>query len=323
MLSVNYNGNRKKTKTMNLLPAQKRFEIMHDITKVEFPDLILAQESSIKVYKIFPEEYEHLSYVATQNDEAGILYNMSTLQIVDTVDPNGRLLYLRDEMVRLGKLSDADEIIARMRAVVLQSKGPNNQPFLCISYHGPFRGYSVQKRLDIFKSAIKLLNEYQKEFCFPVIFAGDFNVDIQINLVKSYLKSYFVTCVPNPLRKPEWMLYGNGLLLLHPYLPTGRRERIYDFILTSDSITVRDIKPINIGAIIKSNYPGVYEDDYNAILDHDPLVASVTVERCTSLVHTLPAFIAYIPNGDKDKVAHRERSLEVKNVLWNPYPVVW
>lgn len=307
-MSVNYNGNRKKTKTKGLsVPKTRSDFVIHSICEAE-PDVILVQESSIKIKKIFPNRYKQLEYDFTQNDQAGILYNKSTLMRVD-MDPNQQLFKLRDKMVRENSLSNADELTTRVRAVVLGTKGPVIKRFLCISYHGPHSGYTVQKRLDILKAALQLINEFQKEVPFPVIFGGDFNVDVLINLQLTHKKK-----VVNTSSGDEICIYYHGLLQLHPYQPTRRREKIYDFLLTSDTIEVQTLKAIDIRDFLENVCPG----DDMAILDHDPLVASITLKMYFPLCR-LPIgfqFEAWVPKGDKDKCDHERRPTGIKTLIW-------
>ena len=278
--------------------------------------MIFIQEPSKEIHKIFPQSYKGIEYDSTQNDEAGILNNKSNLMCITSIEPNKRLNELRNIMVRQNRLTNADELISRMHAVVLGIKGTTTQ-ILCVSYHGPYKK-KIPIRLEIIEGALQLLNEYQMEVCLPVIFGGDFNVDIQINLQLSRYSKIPTT----PTTKPTSSIitiYGNGLLQLHPYQPTGRRDNIYDFILTSDSIKALSLKAIDIFEEAIAIHPNILHGDDKAKLDHDPLLGTISIMCTRSPLHLKPygfEFEAYILDGNKEKVDHKERSLGKKTLLW-------
>ena len=76
-------------------------KIVNTIRQREQHDVILIQEPSKQICKIFPQSYLGIEYNGTQNEQAGILYNISNLMHVTSVHLNQELRTIWGIMVGL------------------------------------------------------------------------------------------------------------------------------------------------------------------------------------------------------------------------------
>lgn len=66
--------------------------------------------------------------------------------------------YQTNSLHDLCKKQLSDEITDRMCSIILLEKKPNAQPFLCVSWHGPYRT-DIEKRKNVLFDLIPLLQE--------------------------------------------------------------------------------------------------------------------------------------------------------------------
>lgn len=142
-----------------------RMEVMYEVIKDENPDIILIQESNCQLNNIC-KKFENGKYQAIDGEDAGIIFNATKFDLQLT----------REETTRQLLKLDISEISKRMCVVILQQKGPNTQPFHCVSWRG---SHSKLREIEQIENTLGLpiyLNCSEKE-TFPVIVGKDFNLD--------------------------------------------------------------------------------------------------------------------------------------------------
>ena len=108
--------------------------------------------------------------------------------------------------------------------------------FICVSWHGPWNGWTLDRRKIHFQYLIEFLKKVITRFKRPLLIAGDFNIDFPD--IEEFIK--------HPFKK-------------YDYTPSERREgRVKDYFITSIDMNLTKMKYVDIGSF----------KDY---LDHDPI----------------------------------------------------
>lgn len=236
----------------------KRKDARQKVIINENPDLILIQESNVKLENICTQNFEDRDYQAIGGKDAGVIFDTTTFMLLP--DPSTRIRQIYEFKLETGEISSSG-ILSRMCAVMLEGLHPNAQPFLCVSWHGPYKQTTLQK-INLFYDLCLLIKTYLMENQIPVIFGGDFNLD----LIK----------IPPPL------VLIQPVLMIKDYMTLDHRPNKIDFVITSQTIINVSCKPVDIFDIIEELFPNLPLKYYKVVLDHDPLVVNVTLPNLMS-----------------------------------------
>lgn len=203
----------------------------------ENPDLIIIQESDIVLRNIIGTHYfGYRDYQAIGGKEAGVIFDTTTFFLLP--DPLTRIRQIYEFKLGTGEISSSG-ILSRMCAVMLQGKHPNALPFLCVTWHGPYK-MRTDLKMKLYKDLCLLITAYLHEQQIPVIFGGDFNLDLSQ-----------ITPIPMMLQPP----FFHHLLKLNDYMTLDHRPNKIDYVLTSQTVMNVSCKPVDVFDVIEELYP--------------------------------------------------------------------
>ncbi|CAC5425239.1 unnamed protein product [Mytilus coruscus] len=231
-MSMNANGCVPKDLNRKWKISSKRNYIRQDIISTYEPDLIFLQDSDILLRNICTWDFSPKNYQSVGDKAAGILFDTSTFTLCMDEDPkaNIRRLY---EFITIGKKNDLNsEILSRMEAVILQTKGPSKKKFLCISFHGQNK-LKNEKKIKIFKDFKSLITRYSSNKNIPVVIGGDFNLDLSMLSQQEFTE-----------------------LLLIDYSKLEHRHKKIDYVLTSAAVASRkhSCEPIDVLRVYRKQF---------------------------------------------------------------------
>lgn len=221
--------------------AKRKKDIAGFLHKFQ-PNIVLLQEFSWvgitgPAWKnvSIPDKYEY-----TGNNEASILYDKN--EFIIEIPSLTEMEKLLDEMIRKGKLPMGFTPISRMCTRVIKTKGLPNLKFICVSWHGRYKGKKMSNLVDELKQLLLFLQTYSDKKGLPFIVAGDYNIPYE-----------------------EAKIHVNTPLVIYQYQPLKRREgKVKDFFIGSELLPLD-----NMSAIDWRTVEGA-EDAYK-IFDHDPI----------------------------------------------------
>lgn len=156
-MSMNANGCSLKDIKGKWGISSKRNYIRQDIISTYEPAIIFLQDSDILLRNICTWNFSPKEYQSVGGKAAGILFDTSTFTRDEDPKANIRRLY---ESITIDKKNDLNsEILSRMGAVILQTKGPSKKKLLCISFHGPHK-LKNEKKIKMFKDFKSLITLY-------------------------------------------------------------------------------------------------------------------------------------------------------------------
>lgn len=248
---------------------KKRKDARQKVIKDENPDLILIQESDIALKNICTQDFGYRDYQSIGGKDAGIIYDTTTF--IQLEDPTNRLRQIYEFKCFTGEISSG-EILPRMCAVIPKGKNPNANPFLCVSWHCPYKKNILQK-INLFYDLCLLIKIYLpvNEKQISVILGGDFNLDLS-------------ALIPITMMLPPPVFHH--LLILNDYRTLDHRPNKTDYILTSLTIINVSCKPIHVFDTINDLFPDLPLKYNKAVLVHDPLVVKVTIPNQMGWVST-------------------------------------
>lgn len=241
IISMNTSGGSDCPRSLERGTKQSRQrKAIHDIVVRNKPDIVVFQEfiwrnirGSTWGDNALPEDY-----IQFPHDDTRIVVNKNRVQnekvipetVLQNLDPN-----------------PIDKKIAKRHYTVRILKVDNNRDIICMSWHGP---HKVKSKREYFEKLMEFVANIQNEYNFPMIVAGDFNVDI----------------------------YDVSDLIIPPFkiidCDRPRERRIYkniiDFIVATDTLV-----PYSRASWLDLNQTGAIEPE--RVLDHDPITASFDI----------------------------------------------
>lgn len=271
-MSMNANGSVSQGQRIGGLGIpEMRKNIRQQIIKDFNPDIIFMQDSNILLKNICyvrsnKRYFAPRDYQSTGSEEAGIIFDAS--RFVKCVHENA-MTELR-KLYESGMKSLNSQLLSRMHAVILQTKGPGEKKILCVSWHGPHK-LSDKNKIQMFKDLMYLITLYLSKKRIPVLIGGDFNLDLQEE------KLFPIT---NPLSNPANIRHDNLLLYMYTRKLNHFRENTIDYIITSATVIGNynfSCCPIDVIPYIKSENNKLSSEYYKAVLDHEPLIATFII----------------------------------------------
>lgn len=234
---------------------RKRQDVRQEVIRGVNPDLILIQES---VKNICTQDFGYRDYQAIGGKDGGSGIIFDTTTFIREEDPTNRLRQIYEFKLAKGEISSS-ELFPRMCAVILKAKNPNAQPFFCVSWHGPNKMKNPLK-IKLYNDLCLLIRTYAYEKQIPVIFGGDFNLDL----------SKITPTIP-------LMFLPQDILMVNDYMTLDHRPNKIDYVITSQTIQNVSCKPIDVFDTIEDLFPNLPLLYYKVVLDHDPLAVTVTI----------------------------------------------
>lgn len=250
----------KGVRTRGMEIPRKRKDVRQEVIRDVNPDLILIQESDILPRNFLTQNFGYRDYQVIGKKDAAVIFDTTTFILLQ--DPSTRIRQIYEFKCFTGEISSS-KILPKMCAVILIGKYPNAQPFLCVSWHAPYKKNILVKR-KIYDDLCLLIGTYAYQKQIPVIFGGDFNLDL----------SEIIPTIPLPL-----MILPQQTLTVNDYMKLDHRPNKLDYILTSQTITNVSCKPVDVYDTIEDLFPDLQLLYYKVVLDHDPLAVNITIPK--------------------------------------------
>ena len=228
--------------------ADKRREGLKDIINNVKPKLVLFQEFVWRGIsgKIWEKQSLPTHYQYFGNTEASLLYDARDIiaQELSSTDLRKILEELqRTSNNRLKTPFPTDfDPLPRTCASLVMTIGVPFWEIICVSWHGPYTGHSLDQRKTYFQYLLEFLRKVQIRFKRPLLLAGDFNIDF--------------ACIEPLIKNP---------FKSHSYSASRRRESaVKDYFLTTEDLDLSKIQFVDIG-------------EHQVSFDHDPVKACLKV----------------------------------------------
>ena len=189
------------------------------------------------------------------------MYNTDVLNVgtpsSDDIDKTVRCLQ-RKRNTRLGKTLPLNFLpIPRMTIRKVKTK---DDSFECIfvSWHGPNSGEwnSDRQKIEYFDYFMEFMRVLQEKNNWSMIIGGDFNIEL----------AKIKATVTSPFK-------------IHEYRPLKRRRKLIDYIITTTDLQLVKLRGIDMDKDTEAKNP-------NAVLNHDPFIATIRLEKRTDTVET-------------------------------------
>lgn len=245
VVSMNVNGSSDGAGT-----ADRRKHVISDVISKNSPDVVLFQEFKWRGIRgrTWTKTPIAKKYDYTGNEEASILYDADQFQMTSLAAND--LQRPLEELKRKTKISQDFMPLPRCCIRLMESKVSElaeKLKYIVISWHGKSKMPEENKKKE-FQYLQVYLNELAERQDVSILVGGDFN--IRMSVIKNSVL-------------PEFILYE--------YTPLKRRlGRIIDFFLSSPTLTVADVKSIDL-----SDEKETDAKVPNNVLDHDPISATV------------------------------------------------
>lgn len=227
--------------------TSRRKQIIENVVVNEKPDFLLVQE--FKWTKFWPGGYwDDFNFFG--HEEAKLIYDVNKFEVTPL---NGTEL----RTIIDNKFPTYFNPLPRMCICRVESKGVPHVKFVCASWHGMYRGYTLATRTEKFQNLLNFLKIISDNERLPLLICGDFNLNIDI--AKQNMLSCFQVCDYNPL---------------------GHRDgRVVDYFIVKN-FEIKDVHPIDV-----TKYQ--VEEPYQ-VLDHDPI--SCIIDTSSTVIGSAPAF---------------------------------
>ena len=234
------------------VPERRRHAIQAVISKYS-PTLLLFQEFKWKdirgkIWKAcpIPDQYHYSGH-----SEASMIYD-ERFVVVDDLGTITRRILEDLQRSSSNQLKAAFPLefnpLPRMCAKLLHSRFEPSFSFICISWHGIYKG--IDKK-NYFRYLLEFIRNIHMKMKVPILVGGDFNIAMK------YIREY----VSKPFK-------------LYKYTASERRDKkgLIDFFITTDELHLSGTRSIDLEAL----YPDIHP---NGILDHDPVYALLSKDK--------------------------------------------
>lgn len=220
--------------------------------KLALTGLVLKQQPTIFFLQEFlwqsnasfvfnPKQYEYVGH-----NEAGILFDRNKVFVLFL---NVVWIGKKLEDMKLNGILPMEYILPQKRMCMVQiiCRALPHEPFLCISWHGPYKRITETDRINELVSLLKFIGFISKQMDLPFIIAGDFNI--------SFKKVSEI--VPN-----DFSIYS--------YDPLRRKEGLYiDFFIGTRKILLSEMCAVDWKNVVN-------DTNVRDIFDHDPITCTLS-----------------------------------------------
>ena len=227
-------------------PVERR-QCIANTVKARKPKILLFQEFTWKgiTGKIWEDSPLPTHYQYFGNKEASVLYDVRDIVAEELRSTDVRRIL--DHLQRTSNNAfnspfptDFDPL-SRMCACSVSTIGVPFWEFICVSWHGPWNGMTLDRRKTYFQYLLEFLKNIMTRFKRPLLIGGDFNIDFPD--IAAFIK--------HPFKK-------------YDYTPSKRRQgAVKDYFITSIDMDLNKLRYVNIG-------------NYESCLDHDPVTSCLS-----------------------------------------------
>ena len=223
-------------------PVERR-QCISNIVKEQKPKILLFQEFTWKgiTGKIWENSPLPTHYQYFGNKEASVLYDVSDIVAEELRSTDVRCILDHLQRPSNNAFNSDFDPLSRMCACSVSTTGVPFWEFICVSWHGPWNGMTLDRRKTYFKYLLEFLKNIMTRFKRPLLIAGDFNIDFPD--IEAFIK--------HPFKK-------------YDYTPSKRRQgAVKDYFITSIDMDLNKLRYVNI-------------DNYESCLDHDPVISCLS-----------------------------------------------
>jgi hypothetical protein len=256
IMLMNANGKNDKGGT----PTERRKNAIQNVILKHSPKIVLFQEFSWKgitgktwAKYPFPEHYVYKGHY-----DASIMYDSSCITVKDLLSSDIQTILSGLQSSANNRLKRTFPMdfnpVARMCLSRVSTPSKPALDFICISWHGKSNengGGRMKelKKIEYFEYWMEFLRHIREKYKLPIVAGGDYNVDMYS--IETYVTSPFKLCI---------------------YETSMRRtvRGIVDYCIVTDDLDFTEISWVNLDRDTSVYHP-------NEILDHDPIVGSLSV----------------------------------------------
>lgn len=145
--------------------------------------------------------FDHRQYEYCGSKEAGILYDRNNVLVLFL-----NVLWIKERLIEMKQKTKILPMkynlpMSRMCMVEIMCKTMPSLKFLCVSWHGLYKGTTKTYRIDEFRNLLIFLSNIGFRLNRPIIIAGNFNISIAE--ASTILPNNFIIYQYDPLRKKQ------------------------------------------------------------------------------------------------------------------------